>query len=404
MLSALPELENPINIDYGKNKWYEDESDAEEEKGYPVGEYEITTSPNDWNVITLVNFIESGAVKIPGFQRNFVWDINRASKLIESIIIGLPIPQIFLYEESRNRFLVIDGQQRLMSIYYFVKQRFPRKEKRTELRHIFDRTGKIPNDIFHDDRYFTKFNLSLPEKLPGMPNIYKGLNYETLGEYKVSFDLRTIRNIIVKQISPQNDDSAIYEIFNRLNSGGVNLTPQEIRMSLYHSDFYDMLHRINIKESWRNIVGIAEPDLHMKDLEFLLRGFAMLIAHDRYGSSMARFLNSFSKEAKTFQIKTIEYLEALFESFLQSCQLLEANAFHSTTRRFSITLYESVFVAVCAAPYAQKQQVSGKITPQSLETLKSDGAFLEAAESRTTSQPNVTTRLERAHELICVTH
>jgi len=74
-----------------------------------IKEYDITASPNDFNMSTMFSFIESGAVKIPGFQRNYVWDVKRASKLIESIIIGLPIPQIFLYEEERNKFLVIDG-------------------------------------------------------------------------------------------------------------------------------------------------------------------------------------------------------------------------------------------------------------------------------------------------------
>lgn len=402
MTSEIQEMSEAVDQTQ-QNIWYDDGSFEEEDKGYPIGEYEITTAPNDWNVTTLVNFIDSGAVKIPGFQRNFVWDLRRASKLIESIIIGLPIPQMFLYEESRNSFLVIDGQQRLMSIFYFVKQRFPRKEKRTELRHIFAQNGKIPDRIFHDDQYFTKFNLSLPEKLPEQPNKLKGLNYETLGEHKMPFDLRTIRNIIVKQVSPKNDDSAIYEIFHRLNSGGVNLTPQEIRMSLYHSDFYDMLHRVNMKQEWRAITGITEPDLHMKDLEFMLRGFAMLIANERYGSSMVRFLNTFSKEAQAFKSDKIMYFERLFESFLHSCGLLEPNAFHGTTRRFSITLYESVFVAVCAAPYVNKQLVSGKITPQSLNTLRNDTAFLAAAESATTSQRNVRTRLQRAHDLIDMT-
>ena len=107
----------------------EDEYDSS-----PIGQYDIVSSPNDFNIVTIVDFIKSGIVKIPGFQRNFVWDIKRASKLIESILIGLPIPEIFLYEQQRNRFLVIDGQQRLMSIYYFVNQRFPKKEKLVELR------------------------------------------------------------------------------------------------------------------------------------------------------------------------------------------------------------------------------------------------------------------------------
>src|SRR3989304_8518367 len=112
-----------------------------------IEEYEITAAPNDFNVLTIFNFLESGAVRIPGFQRNYVWDLGRASKLIESLILGLPVPQVFLYEIERNKFLVIDGQQRLMSIYYFIKQRFPKKEKRTDLRAIFDEQGKIPGHV-----------------------------------------------------------------------------------------------------------------------------------------------------------------------------------------------------------------------------------------------------------------
>jgi uncharacterized protein with ParB-like and HNH nuclease domain len=63
-----------------------------------IDEYDITAAPNDFNVITIYNFLESGAVRIPGFQRNYVWDLGRASKLIESLILGLPVPQVFLYE------------------------------------------------------------------------------------------------------------------------------------------------------------------------------------------------------------------------------------------------------------------------------------------------------------------
>ena len=100
-------------------------------------EYDISVSPNDFNVKTLFDFMESRVFKIPNFQRNYVWDIKRASKLIESLLIGIPIPQIFLFEEKKNNFLVIDGQQRLMTIYYFIKKRFPKKEQlRSEERRV----------------------------------------------------------------------------------------------------------------------------------------------------------------------------------------------------------------------------------------------------------------------------
>ena len=163
-------------------EWFEDYVDEEDE--IQINEYDITATPNDFNVSTLFNFVESGAVRIPGFQRNFVWDRARSSKLIESLILGLPVPQLFLYEQSRNRFLVIDGQQRLMSIYYFIKKRFPLKEKRSELRTIFDEKGTIPDEVLHDDSYFETFALRVPEKLPNHKNKFKGLNYATLGDYK----------------------------------------------------------------------------------------------------------------------------------------------------------------------------------------------------------------------------
>jgi len=86
----------------------DDYSQEVDDSDDPIAEYDITATPNDFNVITIHNFIESGALVIPGFQRNYVWDIKRASKLVESLILGLPVPQIFLYEEKRNKFQVID--------------------------------------------------------------------------------------------------------------------------------------------------------------------------------------------------------------------------------------------------------------------------------------------------------
>src|SRR5258706_733455 len=280
MERIMPKADDPKTQE--KSDWFEDYADEEEE--FQIDEYDLTATPNDFNVLTINNFIESGAVKIPGFQRNYVWDAVRASKLIESLILGLPVPQIFLYEEARNKFLVIDGQQRLMSIYYFIKQRFPRKERRVELRTIFDSNGGIPDSILHDDSYFSNFKLSLPEKLPNQPNKFKGLNYSTLSDYRTQFDLRPIRNVIVKPNKSNGDgsDDSMFEIFNRLNSGGINLTPQEIRSSLYHSKFYEMLSRLNTLPESRRILQMPELDLHMKDVEILVRGFAILVDGQNY--------------------------------------------------------------------------------------------------------------------------
>ena len=379
--------------------WFDEE--VEESDDFQIDEYDITAAPNDFNVLTLYSFVESGAVKIPGFQRNYVWDISRASKLIESLILGLPVPQLFLYEEGRNSFLVIDGQQRLMSIYYFIKQRFPRKEKRAELRTVFEQYGQIPDEILHNDEYFTNFRLSLPQKLPNQPNKFKGLSYSTLGDYKIQFDLRPIRNVIVKQNSPTGDDSSIYEIFNRLNSGGINLRPQEIRTSLYHSDFYDMLYRINVLSGWRRILDRPEPDIHMKDLEILLRGFAMLVDRENYAPSMIKFLNQFSKKSKAQSDEQNEYLEKLFESFLGACADLPPNTFlNKRNRRFNIALYEAVFTAACTQAFQKRELITDKLDNNEIQELEGDAEFSEASQQGTTQSSNVHIRLERALKII----
>lgn len=380
-------------------RWFDDY--AEEEDDIQISEYDITSTPNDFNVSTLFNFVESGAVRIPGFQRNFVWDLGRSSKLIESLILGLPVPQLFLYEQSRNRFLVIDGQQRLMSIYYFVKKRFPRKEKRVELRTIFDANGRVPDEVLHNDEYFETFRLRLPEKLPNHKNKFKGLNYATLGEYRTQFDLRPIRNVVVKQNAPADDDSSMYEVFNRLNTGGINLRPQEIRVSMYHSSFYEMLYRLNGRAEWRRILRSQEPDLHMKDIEILLRGFAMLIDGSNYAPSMVRFLNSFSRQCKDHSEEQNTYLEKLFDSFLNASRPLPDDAFlNKKNRRFNIALYEAAFTASCNDAFQQRRETQGEISEVQLTTLESDHDFTKAALEGTTGTSNVTTRLSRAKTLI----
>ena len=168
------------------------EDNVDETEGSIAG-YDISAVPSDFNVMTLKQLMDNGWVRIPGFQRHFVRDLARASKLIESLILGPPVPQLFLYEQKRDRHLLIDGQQRLMSIYYFKQQRFPRPRKRPDLRRIFDSEGNIPEAVIRDDTYFEDFRLRLPEPLPGKKNRLTGLKYSTLDEYQARLDMRPIR-------------------------------------------------------------------------------------------------------------------------------------------------------------------------------------------------------------------
>lgn len=382
-----------------ENAGYED--NVGEDPGTDLREYDITATPNDFNVATIFSFIEHGTLAIPEFQRNYVWDVKRASKLIESLLLGLPVPQLFLFEEARNRFLVIDGQQRLLSVYFFKKQRFPRMDKRGQIRRIFDDNGQLPDAVLHDDEYFVPFKLSLPDRLPDHPSPFKGQNYSTLGEYQSVLDLRPIRNVVIRQNSPPGDKSSVFEIFSRLNTGGMNLTPQEIRASLFHSDFYDLIRKLNLERGWRRFIGAEDPDLHLKDVELILRGFAMLLVGDKYAPSMVQFLNRFSEGAKQYDEDKISYLHDVFVSFLQASSGLPDRAFiNEGNNRFNVALYEATFTVICEPAIAEDDVVRGKIVASSVAALSQDGEFQAAAAKGAADSTNVMKRLSRARSLL----
>ncbi len=361
--------------------------------------YDISVIPNDFNVMTINTLIESSVISMPAFQRNYVWDRKRASRFIESLILGLPVPQIFLYQKERNQFSVIDGQQRLMTIYFFIKQRFPRSGKRAFLRKVFDKNGNIPENILSDNEYFQDFKLQFAKQEDGNPHPLNNKKYLTLGlSQKTSFDLMPIRCMSIRQNKP-DDSGSIYEIFSRLNTGGLNLSPQEIRGCLYSSGFYNMLYKLNTNEKWRKLLGKKEEDDKFRDVEVLLRSFALFYDVKAYTGSMIQFLNRFSKSAQKFDETEINKCKELFIEFLNVCKTIDQKEFLTKTGSFNVSLFEAVFVAI-----AEKIKNSGideaKITRKVFKALKSDGDFNIAITHSTSHVDSVKTRIQLAKKYL----
>jgi len=395
----MPKVKVAKKKETGENEWI-DKDEADEEASDGIKNYDIISNPNDFNVKTIFDFIKSGVVKLPPFQRYYVWDLRRASRLIESLILGLPIPQIFLFEAERNKFLIIDGQQRLLTIYYFILGKFPKDKMRIELRHLYDEHGNIPEDILRQDTYFDDFNLHLEGISPSETNALNGLSYLTLDkDTRDTFDLRTIRNVILKQGSPNGNDS-MYEIFSRLNSGGINLRPQEIRASLYHSKFHEMLNELNLNRQWRKLIGSSQLDIHMKDVEVLLRGFAMLERGEKYTPSMTRFLNDYSATCMGLSQTHIKYRRDLFGSFLDATNEIDPAVFCVTPGRFNITIFEAIFYGVCFGAFAKNQLLQSTLSTNALMQLKHDKTFMDAIQSQTTNTKKVQARLHVAKSLL----
>jgi uncharacterized protein with ParB-like and HNH nuclease domain len=371
----------------------------EEHDDIRITEYDIAASSNDFNVNTIIDFIEEGAIKLPPYQRNYTWDKKGASKLIESLIIGLPVPQVFLYEEGRNSFSILDGQQRLMSVYFFCKKRFPLKNKRAELRAMFAQKGVYPETILADDSFFEAFNLELPSEEGQPPNPLNQLNFDTLDDFQRQLKLRPIRCVIIKQNEPRDDNSSVFEIFDRLNTGGVNLKPQEIRANLYYSDFYKMIYDLNSNPLWRRVIGKEELDSNLRDVELILRAFSMICYTKEYRPSMTRFLNRFSNEAKKhYDSGKISLLKNLFELFLISTENIDPSLFR-LSGRFSIAVFEAAFYGCAHAAYNNSDPARMKTIDA--ETLGSLTTKLQPKmQEGTSKKDNVIERMRIALEVI----
>lgn len=361
--------------------------------------YDISVIPNDFNVMTINSLIESGVISMPTFQRNYVWDRKRASRFIESLILGLPIPQIFLYQIERNKYSIIDGQQRLLTIYFFVKQRFPRSGKRTVLRKIFDENGKIPDNILSANEIFQDFKLQFAKQENGEPHPLNNKKYHTLDVVqKSSFDLMPIRCMSIRQNKPE-DNGSIYEIFSRLNTGGLNLSPQEIRGCLYRSDFYKMIYALNSESCWRNIVGKKEEDDKFRDVEVLLRSYALLYDEALYSGSMIRFLNRFSKEAQAFDKEKIEQSKNIFFDFMRVCEDIDKKDFLTKTGSFNVSLFDAVFVTIAERILSDGIE-NATITQAAFNELKNDEDFKTAITHSTSHVESVKTRLRLARKYL----
>lgn len=367
--------------------WWEDEID--EESGDKIKIYDLITYPSDFTVSTIYEKLNNGSIAIPPFQRNYVWDIKQASKLIESLIIGLPVPQMFFFEENEKS-LIIDGQQRLLTIFYFMHGRIPKQNKRASLRKTIIERGDLNEELLSDNEYFVDFKLKLSNN-----DELNGLSFEKLDKYKEKFKSRPIRIIHIKQLAPNEQDreSSMFEIFDRLNTGGSNLSDQEIRMNVHYSNFYKMIDEVNLNPIWRKLLGKEELDLRFKDFEILLRYFAVANSFDEYKSNMKIFLNNFSYKAKSFSEEKIENLKNEFILFLNSFDLNEETTVDR--KNFQIGALEAIYF-VWLEKYKTGTVV--QITVDVGHKIKEEISNLQKA--NTTSKDSIQDRIEIARKWI----
>ncbi|MBG1265704.1 DUF262 domain-containing protein [Nostoc sp. WHI] len=266
-------------------------SDDEINEKYKKGEIRIVTEQARYPLDSIETMLDSKKYILnPEYQRRKRWGNTRKSRLIESFIMNVPIPPIFLYEVEYSIYEVMDGLQRLTAIYDFYKGKF-------------DLEGL---------EYWQELN---------------GRNYTNLPEQiKRGIDRRYLSSIVLLQEtakSTEEADSLKQIVFERLNSGGEKLTPQETRNALGNGKFNQLCIELAKNDSFRKMWKLplesegeerlleSESYRKMEDVELVLRFFAYRhIANSKF--TVDKFLDSYLKQANNYSDETIKNLGKLF--------------------------------------------------------------------------------------------
>lgn len=333
------------------------EDDAED---FP-SEYAISSYGADYPVDSLVNRLKDGrGITIPGFQRGYVWTQPQASRFIESLLLGLPVPGIFLCkEETSNKLIVIDGQQRLESLQRFFK-------------------GTFGNRVF---------------ALKGVSPRFDGKTYDTLdAEDRLRLEDSVIHATVIKQERPEDDSSSIFRIFERLNTGGTPLGAQEIRAALYYdAPLRDRLETWNQERAWRTIFG-ERIDPRSKDEELILRFIALYDRPDDYKRPMRAFLNKYLRRSKKFESADLERLGAVFERTIATVEASLGRSAFRPQGTLNVAVFDGVMVGLA------RRLERGRIDDReglraAYDRLLLSKAFQNAYRKATADEESVRTRL-----------
>lgn len=327
----------------------------EEQDNEVLVEYDITTYPSDFTLSGLAKMWKDGDITIPDYQREFVWTIKQSTLLIESFLIGLPVPPVFFYIDENNKNLVVDGQQRLLSIFFYLEGYFGHENEKGK-RQTFRLTGLNEKNPFHNKR-FTDLDEKDRRKL----------------------ETSVLRAINIRQLAPRDQSTSVYYIFERLNTGGTPLKPQEIRNCVFRGDFLNKLRELNENKNWRSILGKKLIDKHQNDVELLLRAFGLCHHLEEYEKPMKEFL---SKVAKKYQNTTTGKVEKFATDFEKATKVIKEKLRQkpfSVRGPLNTSLFDSIFCTIVSNVNHLPNDLGGRY-----EKLLIDDKFIEYTTLATT--------------------
>ena len=355
----VPEEEfERIDVSKSKRKIYTDKGDPEIESLY--GRYK-----------------RGKLILQPDFQRHFVWDIKKSSRLIESVILDIPLPVIYLAEGNDGKEYVIDGQQRLTSFFAFIDGKFPegRDFKLTALNVFSELNGKL----------FRQIDEELQDKI----RYYK------------------IRTII---FTKESETNLRFEIFQRLNTGAVVLNEQELRNCLYRGQYNELLKELSKDKDFMYLLSLKEPEKRMKDVELVLR-FASFYhkTYLNYKPPIKDFLNKEMEKYQFISVKEAIELKIAFKNTVTIIKsLLDNHAFkrfykgnekningYWELKKFNASLYDILMYSFAKEDKNKVYQNLDSIREALIYLMTNDQEFIDSIELSTSSIQAVTKRFDK---------
>lgn len=377
---TLDELKRRYKKMNTKEKDYIEEIQSEIDDDYSDDSlFNISSWGADLSFRELISMYEEDELVKPELQRKYVWDKVEASRFIESILLGLPVPSVFLAQSGSQK-LIVDGYQRIMTVYDY-------------MRGIFSTDKKV-------------FRLSNSEKINARWRNKAFSELSTDDQRKIKST--TIHAIIFEQKKPENDGTSLYQVFERINTSGRTLTPQEIRNCVYQGSFNTMLFEINENKTWRELFGTEEADSRMRDLEYILRFFTMktgdILDTESKQISLKKALNDFMKTHKEDSPADIQRFKDEFDTTVQLVyDHIGKDAFRNYTRgKFSKKFHPAIFDAIMVAVFLiHKQGIPlDDVSEEKHIALLENPRFKEATSKRTTDVENIRKRIFLAGEML----
>ena len=381
--NELEDAEGPINISNGQAETTaaasEDQLEPENGDEVPVikpDDNPVTSQICDWTISALTDKLDRGQLDLqPHFQREYVWSLRPElpSRLIESLLLKIPIPPIYFGKAPGGRLEVIDGQQRLTTLIRFVRNEFALRK----LNRMSSLNGKL----------FKELTTEQQEKILDEP----------------------IRTIV---IDAAGNSELRYEVFERLNRGSMALNEQELRNCVYRGPFNDLLAELENDPYWRKLKGGSEPEWRFKEREMILRFFAFANRLSQYNGHLKGFLNEYMgqyaprgeaalKAHATLFRQTMQNIYAVFGS--NSARLYEVNSRTNNGRwdtKFSIAALDIQASALMNRSTAKVQQTAEQIRELFLFTMLTNVEIQDAISRRTGSTVQTKIRFTKFRGLV----